>query len=606
MQRIDTINNFWSKQAKNILWNKFPKKILKYDTINNKHKWFRDGYLNACYNVIDKNIINGLGKKIAITYLEENGEFKEYTYNELLTIVSSLCTILKKKLHPRKKNLIMIHGSTSIEINASMLAASRLGIHHCVVFRELSFEAIVQRIQLFKPSIIITKDNDEKINKIFKYLKKNKNFLQTKILILSKKNYNSKNKFKINFDNLKKSIKNNKIEKCNFKKSTSSFFTLFTSGSTGKPKGIVHSLGGYLTYNYFTCKKNFGLEKNSVMLTASDAGWLNGHSYGIYGPLLFGSKLILIKNNQSLLDLEILKHTLVSNKVTILYLPVTLIRMMRSINKNLLIKSKYLKTLGSMGEPLAEPVGNWFAKSFGLKNKSIVNAYYQTENGSIISSPTFKDLVSKYKHGTIGTPHKILGVKLVNVSKNKKIIKKEIIISNPWPGCMKQVLNGNEVWREYWDQNGNFKLFDLATKKGNSLTIDGRIDDVINIRGHRIGSAEFESIILINKNIIETCAVNVKDDLQGSVFILFCVIKKNDLNIRHNIIKNVIKYFGSYAIPTKVYFVKQLPKTRSGKILRRLMRDIYINPNLYNYGDLSTIINPDSVDEIRKKIKYNI
>ena len=271
----------------------------------------------------------------------------------------------------------------------------------------------------------------------------------------------------------------------------------------------------------YTSIKQFGMNQHSVVVTASDAGWLNGHTYALFGPLSLGATTILIQKPVMLLNEKLLKKILRLN-VSILYLPVTLIRMMKSIFDKSKFQTKHLKTLGSMGEHIAPSVAEWFAEHFTKKKNCIVNAYYQTENGAIISSPTFKEKTSKVPHGSAGKP----ATKYIKTNKLSKYKKTELKLLSPWPGNMKKIVNGNNEWKKYWDSNGNFRMFDLVTKKGNNLFIHGRVDDVINIRGHRIGSEEIESITLKMKEIYECCAISVSDKIEGHVIYLFVVSKK--------------------------------------------------------------------------------
>jgi len=376
-------------------------------------------------------------------------------------------------------------------------------------------------------------------------------------------------------------------------------FTLFTSGSTGAPKGITHASAGYLVYTKYTCKHQFGMNRNSIILTASDAGWLNGHTYALFGPLSFGATAVLIEKPMLLIDDIFLKKVL-KLKITILYLPVTLIRLMKIIFKKTKFQTKHLVTLGSMGEHIAPSVAEWFAMNFTNKNKPIINAYYQTENGAIIASPTYKQKISQVPHGSAGEP----ASKFLKINKLYKNKKTEIKILTPWPGCMKSVLNGNKEWKKYWDKSNNFRMFDLATIKNKNIFIHGRTDDVINIRGHRIGSEEIESVVLGIKEIYECCAISIVNDLEGHVICLFVVSINNKLN--NKISKKIVSNFGAFALPKEIYYISELPKTRSGKILRRLLRSILISPYSMNYGDLSTMLNSKVIHEIKDKIVNNV
>ena len=454
-----------------------------------------------------------------------------------------------------------------------MVACSKLGIHFSVIFEELEEEAILKRINIFKPALLLTRK---------------KNFLKNKKKLLKKVVHITLPKILLN----KKIIEENSLEEKSFK-SDRDFFTLFTSGSTGTPKGITHSYGGYFLYTKYTCEHQFGMNKNSIVLTASDAGWINGHTYALFGPLSFGATTILLEKPAILLELKVLEK-IVGLKTSIFYIPVTLIRLMKSFYKKLNLKKKHINCIGSMGEPLAPSVGSWFAQNFKNRSSSIVNTYFQTETGGIICSPKFNQKISDCPHGSVGNPFSF-----INFNKITRFKKTEIKILNPWPGCMKNIINGKKEFKKYWDKNGSFRLFDLATKNNNNIYIHGRTDDVINIRGHRIGSEEIESIVLKNTFISECSAVSVPNKLEGYQLYLFIVSNKEDDN---KINDSIINNFGYFALPKKIIYVSELPKTRSGKILRRLMRNMIIHNNINKIGDITTMINKDSIYEILKKL----
>ena len=559
---------YWLNKANNLQWKTFPRQSYnKYK--NNKFSWFEDGKLD-----VYKNLVN-LRKDYGIYFVNTKKKIKYVPIKTIDKNVNNFCLNiidLKKKFKIKK---VILHCSSSEESCLSMLAFTRLGIHFSVIFEELSMHAINQRIQIFKPDLILSKNNIYLNN--LKQLKINKNI-----------------KF-LNFDKLiKLNTKDNKIIKNKIVKSNDNFFTLFTSGTTGEPKGITHSYGGYLLYSKLTCMNQFGLKEKSLMFTASDAGWINGHTYALFGPMSLCCSSILIERPALILEEKFLLE-IIKLKVQVLYLPVTLIRMMKSFFGNNIIKSRYLKTLGSMGEPLAPEVAKWYSNKFNLNSKSIVNTYFQTETGGIISSPNYKNLSKKILHGSIGNPM-TNKIKLTKLDKEKKEIK----ILSPWPGCMKDIINGLSFWKKYWDKDGNFKLFDEGYRFKNNNFVSGRTDDVINIRGHRVGSAEIESILLKNKNIIEACAISINDFLEGKVLIIFIVSKKNiDKKVNTLISEN----FGTFALPKKIIYTPELPKTRSGKIMRRLLRDLIENPTDKDYGDTTTLLNPNIIKYIKNEIQ---
>ena len=563
-------------ESNKLNWYKKPTIAVKKNK-NNHYSWFPDGKINIYENCITKNLKK---KKIAIITVDKKKKIKKFTFEEIDIKVNKISNYLIN-FTKNKKIRVMIHASASLESSLLMLACTKLGLHFSVIFEELETQGIKNRIKLFKPNIFFTRLSKKEFytkTSIKKYYKVKYIHNEDINRILNKKFF------------LK--IKNTIVS------GSSSLFTLFTSGSTGMPKGITHAAGGYLLYSKITCQHQFGLNENSIILTASDAGWINGHTYALFGPLSNGATTVLVEKPISLIDINFFKKIL-NLKINIIYLPVTLIRLIKSLNKNFKINTKYIKTLGSMGEPLAPAVAKWFSNKFLKKNFSIVNTYFQTETGGIICSPKYNQKLSEVPHGSVGKPFS----KFIKINTLYKKKVNEIKIRSPWPGMMKNVINGKTEWSNYWDKNGNFRLFDLATIKYKNIYIHGRNDDVLNIRGHRIGSEEIESTVLKIQKISECCVVSLNDEIEGSKIYLFVV---SNVELDRQIEEIIISTFGSYALPKNIFYVSQIPKTRSGKILRRLLRYILKNPNQKNFGDTSTILNSSSLKEIGDIVRLNV
>ena len=559
------ISNYWKKKLDLIKWEKKPNKIFEWKNNNHPH-WFKDGTTNITYNCLEKNLkLNPF--KTAIHLVDINFKIESINYKTLDNYINFFSAKIKKlKKFNFLKTRCMIHASASKTSVISMLSCNKLGVFHSVIFEELEIKAIKLRINLLKPKIFITRVS----NKIFlknietEMHKLNKN--NFKIFVFGKKkSINSPNIEFIDLDNV--DFKNLKTIKYNFVKSNTPSFCLFTSGSTGIPKGVVHSTGGYMLYTKLTSKNQFGMGKKTTVLTASDAGWINGHTYALYGPLSLGSTVVMIEKPFSLINKKEFEKIIKDLEINIIYLPVTLIKLLRSLKIKFLNKKFFkIKSIGSMGEPLSPDVCKWYTNLFFKKEKSVVNTYFQTETGGIICSPTYSNK-QKAPCGSVG---KALNknIKICQLITNKK---SELIIKEPWPGCMIDVMNGENVWKKYWTYKKEFKLFDLGTRdKYGNFYIHGRIDDVINIRGHRIGSEEIESIILKINDVIECCAISVPDKLEGEKILLFLVPRERNIVKKDKVIKLIKEHFGTFAIPKNIYFVKELPKTRSGKIIRRI------------------------------------
>ncbi len=603
-----SFNKYWKSKSILVDWYKSPLNICGFDNKYKRYVWYKDGKINIYHNCVEKHLPY-LSDKCAIKYIDKHGTLSELTYHELFLKVEHFSIFLKNKISKKGKVKIAIHSSASIEAAIAMLACCKLGILFTVIFQTLPAESLLTRLKIFKPDLLITKSDIPEIKeKILPIIKNLNNVQNTKTKIVY---FERKNKIKTTYSyDMKKSLNiKDIIEKIPTRKlaSDKSSFVLFTSGSTGNPKGVEHTTGGYILYSKLTCIDQFGMNKNSNVLTLSDAGWINGHTYALFGPLSLGATTLLVEDPMMMLNSDLLENVLKKHNINILYLPVTIIRLLKALMPKKKLNFPKLKSLGSMGEPLAANVANWFTSTFSKNKLPVVNTYFQTETGGIICSPKFNNLHPLKYSGTVGKPlNKYIKLNIFSKKRNKKNFDLKIV--TPWPGCMKNIINSKKIFNSYFDDKYNFKLFDIGKlDKNNNLLVFGRSDDVMNVRGHRIGSGEIEDQILKINKVKEVCAVSCKDEFEGEKIVIFFSKKKRDKtkDLINEINYKIINYFGNWSKPKFIIELSQLPKTRSGKILRRILRVLVNDPRKKNIGDVSTIYDKEIIKEIRSKIlKY--
>ena len=543
---------------------------------------------NIYYKILHKYNESDIVFKI----IKNNGLIKNLTKKDCIKLSINFASEIRKNIKTNDANnqiKIMAIIGASEESAIFMLSSLYLGAHHCICFEDLSSDAIRQRVDIFKPDAIICK------KKIIK-----------KVNIALNINYQIKIPI-INIDSEK--IDNNELksEKVNNYKKDYSLFTLFTSGSTGKPKAIIHGFSEYLNYAEFTTEYFFGIKKNSTIFTAVDAGWINGHTYAFYGPLLLGG-ISIINEIPSLISIpRILCKYLNKIKPNCFYTSVTFLRLLKSMAKKDEDLSSYLsedfqiERIGSCGEPLAEKVGEWAYKFFKPKRKSIVNTYFQTETGGVIVAPRDEDIVPK-DYSCVGKPNIELGLfPAKDLMSKEELLEEEIepnelLIKNHWEGIFKMVISDKRS--NYFTKKGYFRLHDVGyiDEKG-YLYIGGRSDDVINVSGHRISTSEIESICLDINLIKEACAVSCLDNLSGEKIVLFYTPLKKGIDndqIVSNLKKTIQNKLTKYHLPSKFEVFDELPKTQSGKIMRRIMRDLANRNELDEKLDYSTLANKES------------
>ena len=598
---------FWEKLASEGIdwekkWDKAYVEKLPY------FEWFKGGKLNFCVNALDRHL-DEFGDKVALIWVPEPTKEKtiKFTYRQLHEKVCKFANVLKKQ-GVKKGDRISIYLPMIPEALIAMLACTRIGAVHSVVFSAFSADALKSRIEDGKAKVLITSDGYYRKGKPEDLLSKAEQAARgttaKKIIVVNRVGKRHKH---IDFNKeLRKASADCKPE---IMKSEDMMFILYTSGTTGKPKGVIHDTGGYAVQSYYTAKWDFNLRDDDVFWCTADVGWITGHTYSFYGPLLNHSTTLVYEGGPDFPNLGRWWKIIQENKVNVFYTAPTAIRMfMRCTDKPW---EKYdlssLKILGTVGEPIDKEAWEWYLKKIGGGRCPIMDTWWQTETGGtlITSLPGIGPFVP-----TVAGKN-FPGVKHIIVDENGKEVKKKnkigfLVQTSPFaPGMLHGVYKNEKKYKEtYW--NKFKKYYDTSDgayyTDGNLIRITGRTDDVMKVAGHRLSTAELESAINEHENINETAVVPIPDKIKGEVPIAFAILKHGEGSeqLEKEIKGFVDKKIGPTARPKKTYFVKALPKTRSGKIMRRILKALLVGEEPKG---LQTLLNPKSVDEIKEIIK---
>ena len=603
----DDFISFWDSQAKNLHWFSTWEKTLDWNFPFGR--WFVGGTINASYNALDINQ-KSRAEKPAILWEGENGDSRVLTYKELLIQVNKFSNVLRS-LGLKKGDRATIYLPMVPELPISMLACARIGVTHTVVFSGFSSTALKDRIDDSKSKIVITADGGYRRGKIVKLKEvvdeavKELDFVTNVIIFERTKipiTMNSNDKL---WNDLMKDSSN----ECDAEKleSTHPLFILYTSGTTGKPKGVLHGTGGYLTHLHSTFKWTFDIKDSDVFFCTADIGWVTGHSYVVYAPLLHGATEVMYEGAPDYPDVSRMWNIIQKYKVSIFYTTPTALRMFMKFgddNPNSFDLSS-IRLLGTVGEPINPEVWKWYFKIIGKEKCPIIDTWWQTETGGVILSPLPGLETIPLKPGSATLP--IPGTDVAVVDENGKEVepntKGYLIIRKPWPGMLLTLWGDDEKYKTvYWSKFKNaYYSGDYAIKDQDGyFWILGRADDVLKVAGHRIGTAELESSIVSHNAVAEAAVCGIPHEIKGEAIIAFVVLKegtqKNDEDLRKEIIKVVREGVGAIATPEQLYFVSKLPKTRSGKIMRRLLKSIAKNEKI---GDVSTLEDGAAVNEVQ-------
>ena len=603
--------SFWDEQAQNLSWFSPWEKILDWNPPF--AKWFVGGKINASYNALDIHQATKSGKP-AILWEGENGDSKTYTYGDLFIEVQKFSNVLKS-LGVQKGDRVTIYLPMVPELLVAMLACARIGAVHTVVFSGFSAASIKDRIDDSKSKIVITADGGYRRGKIVK-LKKIiddaiKDFEFVKHVIVLER---TKNEITISSkDQFWSDLMANVSSSCDAEKLDSAhpLYILYTSGTTGKPKGVLHETGGYLTHLHSTFQWAFDINDSDVFFCTADIGWVTGHSYVVYAPLLHGATQVMYEGAPDFPDISRMWNILQKYNVSIFYTTPTALRMFMKFGDDIpnSFDLSSLRLLGTVGEPINPEVWKWYYKIIGKEKCPIIDTWWQTETGGMMISPLpgLETIPLKPGSGTLPIP----GVKISVVdefgTEVPPNIKGYLIIRNPWPGMLQTLWEDDEKYKTvYWSKYPNcYYAGDYALKDEDGYYwILGRADDVLKIAGHRIGTAELESCIVGDDTVAESAVCGIPDEIKGDVIIAFVVLKENistdKIILEKDLFNQIRNDIGAIATPKQIYFVPKLPKTRSGKIMRRLLKSI---GNGDIIGDTSTLDDISAVTEIQKIVE---
>ena len=571
-------------------------------------RWFLGGKLNAAYNCLDRHLTSEKKNQAAIIWEGEDGKSVTITYNQLFYRVNQLANALKR-LGIKKGDRITIYLPMIPELVISMLACARIGAIHSVIFSGFSSQSIIDRVNDAESRIIITADGGYRRGKIIP-LKKivDEAVKQTptveKVIVVKRTHEDIDIHEK---DMWFEDLVNKESNYCasEWMESNDPLFILYTSGTTGKPKGVVHGSGGYLTHLFNSAKWVFNFVPTDIFFCTADIGWVTGHSYIVYAPLMHGVTEIIYEGAPDYPDQGQYWNIIEKHGVTILYTTPTALRSYMRYGND--IPNSYdlssLRLLGTVGEPINPEVWMWYFNTIGKNNCPIIDTWWQTETGGImISMCTGIEIIQmKPGSGTFSLP----GIELEIVDDHGKKVevskKGYLTVKEPWPGMLLSLWNNNERYEKtYWEKTRNsYFAGDFAYVDNDGYYwILGRADDILKVAGHRLGTIELESAFISHPSIAEAAVTSRKDEIKGESIIAFLVLREGaelsshlDIEVNEHI-KNTI---GPIASAEKIYFVNKLPKTRSGKIMRRLLKSIVNNETI---GDITTLEDEASIEEI--------
>ena len=606
---LDDIEEFWEQEARKLEWSRTWDRVLDWDPPF--AKWFPGGMLNASYLCVDRHLKNWRRNKVAIYWEGENGEEKTLSYSQLGREVNRLASALKK-LDIKDGDRIALYLPMIPELPIAMLATARIGAIHTVVFSGFSSMALADRVNDTEAKVLITADGSFRRGKSLSLKEMTDAALENtpsiKNVIVVKRT-GQEVKMKEGRDLWYHEIVKEAEEDVPPEpfESTHPLYILYTSGTTGKPKGIVHSTGGYMVFINSMYQWVFDIQEESVYWCTADVGWVTGHSSIVYAPLMHGASIVVYEGAPDYPKPDRWWEIIEKYKVTIFYTSPTAIRMFMRYGEEWPKKHDLssLTILGSVGEPINPEAWMWYFKNVGGERCPIVDTWWQTETGGIMISPAPGIGLVPLKPGSATFP--LPGIDAEVVDENGRPVPPRVrgylILKKPWPGMLMTLYKDPELYKQaYWSRFPDvYYTGDYCMRDDEGyLWLLGRADEVLKIAGHRLGTMELESAVISHQAIAEAAVIGKPHEIKGETIVVFAILRQGyspSDELKKELTEHLRKTVGPVATPDEIYFVSKLPKTRSGKIMRRVLKALASGLPI---GDVTTLEDEASVEEAKQ------
>ncbi len=606
---LENPERFWSEEARKLDWYETWDKVLDWKPPY--ARWFVGGRLNASFQCVDRHVRTWRKSKVAIYWEGENGETRVLSYSTLYRSVNRFASVLKK-LGVGKGDKVALYMPMIPELPIFMLACGRIGAVHTVIFSGFSSQAIADRVNDTQAKVVVTADGGYRRGKTIKLKEITDEAVKRcpsveKVIVVRRTGeeipWTEGRDIRLSsmLDEADKYVSPEPME------STHPLYILYTSGTTGKPKGVVHGTGGYLVFNHSAYEWVFDIREESVFWCTADVGWVTGHSSIVYAPLSHGAAIVLYEGAPDYPAVDRWWDIIEKYGVTVFYTSPTAIRMFMRSGAEWVEKYDLssLELLGSVGEPINPEAWYWYYKHIGKERCPIVDTWWQTETGGIMISPTPGIEQIPLKPGSAALPLPGVDASIVDANGNELPAGQTgfLVIKKPWPGLLLDIYGAPERYKEtYWTRfPGYYYAGDFAMRDEDGyFWLLGRADEVLKIAGHRIGTAELEDAVISHPSVAEVAVASKPDEIKGDAIVLFITLKegqKPSETLKKEINQHLRTSIGPIASADEIYFVESMPKTRSGKIMRRVLRAVASGQSL---GDLTTLEDEASIEEVKK------